>query len=155
MEKIMIIRDSLRNRLKLLKLTLSSFSSFLLDYILFAAFAGILPTAAANIFARMFSAAYNYAVNCRVVFRREENPKTAAQYFSLALFILAANSVLLQIFLWLHIPVYLAKILTEAALFLISWTVQKKLIFARSGSRNLVFEKRAKGYGRTAGLWKV
>lgn len=51
-------------------------------------------------------------------------------YVMLAGLILVLNNVLLQIFLAVYIPLYPAKILTECTLFLISWLIQKKLIFS-------------------------
>ncbi|BDZ80270.1 glycosyltransferase family 2 protein [Claveliimonas bilis] len=51
-------------------------------------------------------------------------------YVMLAGLILVLNNILLQIFLAVYIPLYPAKILTECTLFLISWLIQKKLIFS-------------------------
>ncbi len=51
-------------------------------------------------------------------------------YVMLAGLILVLNNILLQIFLTVYIPLYPAKILTECTLFLISWLIQKKLIFS-------------------------
>lgn len=51
-------------------------------------------------------------------------------YVMLAGLILVLNNMLLQIFLAVYIPLYPAKILTECTLFLISWLIQKKLIFS-------------------------
>lgn len=138
------IRDSLRIFGQMLKFTMASFSSFLLDYGLFALFTLLLPAtawgvAAANVGARVISAAYNYTVNCRLVFHRRQTARTALDYLALAAVILVLNSVLLQGFLQVfHIPVYPAKILTEAVLFLVSWMVQKRVIFAaRAGRKEL------------------
>lgn len=45
------------------------------------------------------------------------------------------NNVLLHLFIFaVHIPVYPAKILTECTLFLISWLVQKNMIFSKKGN---------------------
>ena len=144
------IRDSFRIYRNLLKFSLSSFSSFLLDYLLFIGFAKLFPPGAANVFARIFSGAYNYALNCRLVFCRGDNPRTAAEYFSLAVFILALNSFLLQIFLSLHVSVKAAKILTETALFFISWGVQKKIIFRHSDSGDSIFVGAVERHEKTA-----
>lgn len=51
-------------------------------------------------------------------------------YVVLAGLILVLNNILLQIFMAVYIPLYPAKILTECTLFLISWLIQKKLIFS-------------------------
>ena len=135
------VRDSIRIYRELLKFSFVSFSSFLLDYVLFMILTVLLPGTAwgilaANIAARLLSGTYNYTFNCRIVFRRKQTAKTAADYFLLAVGILVLNNILLQGFTQgLRIPVYLAKILTETCLFVTSWLVQKKWIFRK---RNLV-----------------
>lgn len=130
-----VIRDSFRIYRDMLKFTLSSLSSFVVDYILFVLFTMLFPKAAAGVFlanvmARIISAFYNYSTNCRFVFHTKKNIGTAMEYFALAVFILFMNSVVLEIYTQiLHIPVYPAKILTECTLFVISFFVQKKMIF--------------------------
>lgn len=132
-----VFRDSLRIYKDLLKFTLSSFSSFVVDYLLFAILMIILPHTAlfvllANVCARIISAFYNYSMNCRLVFHVSRKMKTAAEYFVLAVFILVMNSLILGMFVQiLHFSVYPAKILTETILFLISWMVQKRIIFKK------------------------
>ena len=69
-------------------------------------------------------------MNCSLVFREKQSVKTAVDYVALAALILFLNNILLHVFLSVfRIPVYPAKILTECTLFLISWVIQKKLIF--------------------------
>lgn len=134
------VRDSVRIYRQLLKFSASSFSSFLLDYALFVLLTFILSGTAlgvgiANVTARAVSAVYNYLMNCHFVFREKENIRSAADYLLLASGILVLNSLVLQEFLLLHIPPYPAKILTECILFLVSWNVQKKVIFRTGGTR--------------------
>lgn len=136
--------DSIRIYKDLLKFTLSSFSSFVLDYLLFAFFMFCLPHTAmfvlgANILARLVSAFYNYCMNCYFVFHKEKKIQTAMQYFELAAFILVMNNIILEALTQIiHMPVYPAKILTECTLFLISWLVQNFLIFARDPGNRLM-----------------
>lgn len=131
------VADSLRIYKDILKFSFSSFSSFLLDYLLFALGMCMVPHTAAgilgvNIAARMISAYYNYSMNCRFVFHTKRKAHTALQYFALAAGILMLNNVCLRAFLLGgHFSVYTAKILTELTLFCISWTVQKFLIFRK------------------------
>ena len=130
------VKDSIRIYKNLLKFTLSSFSSFLLDYFLFALLTSVFPATAggilaANISARIFSGGYNYFMNCKFVFHEGRTVKTAAEYFSLAMFILVMNNIILQILIALNLSVYPAKIITEAVLFFTSWMVQRKFIFQR------------------------
>ncbi len=131
------IRDSVRIYRELFKFFLSSFFSFLLDYGLFCLLVLLFPrngwsVLAANVGARLISAAYNYTVNCRFVFHEKGKTKTAAGYAGLALFILILNNWILQLYAGVfRLPVYTAKIMTELTLFLISWMVQRQMIFER------------------------
>lgn len=142
--------DSIRIYKDLLKFTLSSFSSFVLDYLLFALLMLCLPHTAmfvlgANILARLVSAFYNYCMNCYFVFHKEKKIQTAMQYFELAAFILVMNNIILEALTQLvHVPVYPAKILTECTLFLISWLVQNFLIFPRDPEKHLLSERRSR-----------
>ncbi len=128
-------RDSYRIYRNLLKFSLVSFSSFLLDYVLFALLLFLFPKAvwevvAANIGARLISAGYNYTMNCRVVFHEKRNMRTAAEYLLLAGMVLLFNNLILQMLVFgLHIEVHMAKMMTEIILFLMSWLVQKEVIF--------------------------
>lgn len=146
------VSDSFRIYKDLLKFTLSSFSSFVLDYLLFVFFMLCLPHTAmfvlgANILARMVSAFYNYCMNCYFVFHKEKKIGTAVQYFELAAFILVMNNIVLETLTQiLGMTVYPAKILTECTLFLISWAVQNFLIFPRDTGKNLIA-------GRQRGTW--
>lgn len=143
------VRDSIRIYSQLLKFTFVSFSSFLLDYTLFVLFTLFLPQVAAgvmaaNVGARVLSGGYNYMMNCRMVFHEKQSVKTASDYVALAALILFLNNILLQFFLSvLTIPVYPAKILTESTLFLISWVIQKKLIFGRKRELRIPIKKKS------------
>lgn len=135
------VRDSVRIYKNLLKFGLSSFFSFLLDYVLFIALTLLLPKAAwavtvSNVGARIFSSFYNYRMNCRFVFHKKGSVQTGLQYLALAVGILALNSLILSGFvLLLRIPAYPAKLLTEGILFLVSWSVQNKLIFQKPSEK--------------------
>lgn len=117
------------------KFTLSSFLSFLLDYLLFFIFTKIFPETAsgvlaANILARILSASCNYLINSRIVFGKDGSRKTALQYALLACFILGMNNVVLLFYInVLGIARYPSKIATELTLFIVSYVVQKKMIF--------------------------
>lgn len=130
-------RDSVRIYKDILKFTLSSLSSFLLDYVLFLVLMLMLPHTAAYTFfanaaARVVSACWNYEMNCRFVFHTGRKAGTAAGYFALVGFILAMNSLILETLVQVfHISVYPAKLLTECLLFLISWLVQRFVIFRK------------------------
>lgn len=142
-----LIQDSIRVYKDLLKFTLSSLSSFVLDYFLFSLFVFIFPEGTilvllANVAARMISAFYNYCVNCRFVFHTGRQLRTAADYFMLAGGILLLNNVILDIFLNIfHIPVYGAKLVTECILFVLSWLIQNKVIFTKRNALRLEAKK--------------
>ena len=116
-------RDSARIYKDIIKFSLSSLSSFVLDYILFTAIMLIVPH---------ISAMYNYSMNCRFVFREKRRLGTALQYFALAGFILIMNNLILEFFTQiLDMSVYPAKLLTECMLFVMSWLIQNFIIFRK------------------------
>lgn len=130
-------RDSVRIYKEILKFALSSLSSFFLDYLLFSILMFFLPHTAiaillANIAARIVSAFYNYSMNCRFVFHTDQRIREASGYFALAGFILMMNNLILELFIQIFsVPVHPAKLLTEFLLFLISWLIQKYVIFRK------------------------
>lgn len=132
-----VVRDSIRIYKDILKFTLSSFSSFIVDYLLFSILMASLPhtagwVLAANILARAVSAFYNYSMNCRFVFYTKRNVGTAVHYFALAVFILIMNNLILEMLVQgFRFSVYPAKLLTECLLFFLSWLIQNTVIFKK------------------------
>lgn len=147
-----VVWDSVRIYKDILKFTISSFSSFILDYLLFSLLMFFLPHTAAlilaaNILARVGSAFYNYSMNCCFVFHTKRRVKTAAHYFGLAVFILIMNNLILEFLVQIcHVSVYPAKMVTECVLFLLSWLVQNCVIFKKE--RKLQIGSRALTEGR-------
>lgn len=136
------VRDSFRIYKNLLKFSASSILSFAADYGLFLALQALLPAGAhtlllGNVLARVCSAALNYELNSRAVFRDHSPAKqTLPRYAALAAGILAANSVILSVLVHgLHLPAALAKILTELLLFSLSYVVQSRFIFRRQEAK--------------------
>ena len=132
------VRDSYRIYKEILKFSASSLVCFCVDYALFCAFSAISGSAAAsNISARIFSSVMNYDINRRFVFgSRSSVKKSVLQYFTLASFILICNTALLTLLLSTTLlNRYTAKLITEAIMFILSWTVQKTLIFRKSGAK--------------------
>lgn len=142
-------QDSIRIYKDILKFSLSSLSSFILDYVLFSALMIFMPHTAlpvlmANVFARVISAFYNYSMNCRFVFHEKREFSTALEYFVLAVLILTVNNLLLELFVQtFHFSVYPAKLLTEFLLFIMSWLVQNYVIFR--GRRRLYPKMKKEG----------
>lgn len=131
------VKDSVRIYKDILKFTLSSFSSFVLDYLLFSLSMFFLPhtagyTLLANVAARVISAFYNYSMNCRFVFHTDRKVKTTVHYFALSGFLLVMNNLILEMFVQaFHMSVYPAKLLTECLLFVLSWLIQNCVIFRK------------------------
>lgn len=138
-----VIKDSFRIYKDLLKFSMISFSSFVLDYLLFSLLLFLFPKGAvsvliANISARLISAFYNYSANCRFVFHTRRQLRTAMDYFALAGLILVLNNLILEgLMSFFAMSAYPAKLLTEFILFTISWLVQNKVIFRKK--RTLTF----------------
>ncbi len=128
------VRDSARIYKEILKFSASSFTSFLIDYALFALFLLISDKLLlSNIAARVISASVNFLINRRFVFCSKDHVlRSAVKYVLLAAVILLGNTVLIHFLvnscLLGKLP---AKILTEIVLFLISWLVQKTAVFRK------------------------
>lgn len=155
------VQDSIRICKDIFKFMLSSFSSFILDYVLFSLLMIFLPhtaafVLAANVLARIISAFYNYSMNCRFVFHTRKKVSTALQYFELAAFVLFMNNVILEIFVqFLGLSVYPAKLMTECVLFLLSWMIQNRVIFRKERKVEEVTSDYNVVYALTGGKAKV
>lgn len=126
------VRDSCLVYGEILKFSASSLVGFGVDYGLYSlllALTGRLILA--NVCARVVSAGVNFTLNRRVVFKsRESLFRSALQYFALAAAILLANTLLLRILAdGLGLNRYGAKLCVEAALFIVSFLVQSRVIF--------------------------
>jgi putative flippase GtrA len=128
------IKDSWRIYKDILKFSCSSLLSFCVDYIFYSIFAMISGSVAfSNICARVISSIFNFSMNKKFVFKNKEGiAKTAAKYFLLAAFILAANTIMLELCVkYLIHNKYISKILIEVLLFFISWAAQKSFVFRK------------------------
>ena len=132
------VRDSIRVYKEILKFSASSLVSFAIDYSMYALLLAVTGAAGmangliiSNVGARLVSGVTNYMLNRRLVFKsRTGFAKSAAQYFVLAAFILAGNTIVLNTLAGtLGINSLIAKLITEMVFFVISWTVQKYVIF--------------------------
>lgn len=120
------------------KFILTSFSSSILDILLFTLLIsflqGLLPDTyilVSTAVARMFSAAYNYTLNRRKVFREQDNGcRSAVKYLILSAVVLAisAYSVNSLHFLF-HLNESLTKIVVDVLLFLFSFKMQQIWVF--------------------------
>ena len=135
------VRDSLRVYREILKFSASSLASFAIDYGMYAALLAITGTLGmthglviSNIGARLVSGTANYTMNRKLVFKsRTGFAKSAAQYAALAALILAGNTMVLSMLAGTFgMNSMIAKLITEMIFFVISWTVQKYVIFFSS-----------------------
>ena len=134
-----VIRDSVLIYSEIIKFAGASLISFVVDYLLFCLLyfiTGSLEITGAlfisNVAARVMSAVVNYNLNRVMVFKSDASvKKSAVQYAMLATFILIMNSVVLDLYTMTGMPAQIAKILTELTLFIISLTVQRKVIFRK------------------------
>lgn len=114
------------------KFSASSLISFLVDYAVYALLLLAGPGLVfANIGARLVSSAVNFTINRRLVFRSDGSAlRSAIRYFALAAIILAGNTFVLKTLVGtLGVGRMTAKIFTEILFFIISWTVQKYVVF--------------------------
>lgn len=130
------LRDSFRIYKEILKFSASSFVGFLIDYVLYSILLLFIANLRiANIGARIVSATVNYTLNRKFVFHSKRGiAKSAVQYVLLAAAILFGNTIFLE---WLtnicEINQMVAKILVEITFFILSWLVQRCVIFKRKG----------------------
>lgn len=120
------------------KYIFASLSSFLIDILLFQLFYNLLKgniaasAAVATAAARVISATYNYIMNYKVVFRsREPNGRAAIKYLILAVSQMACSAGLVTggTMVFSAAPAVVIKIIVDTALFLISYQIQKHLVF--------------------------
>lgn len=139
------IVDSLRIMLPLLLFAGSSLLAFAVDTVMLLvlhALTGLLvPSIVA---ARGVSASVNFVINRRVVFRagstgalseRGRMLRQAARYAVLAVALLASNIVWLDALTRFGVPLVVAKVATEAVLFVTSYGVQRTFVFGTQQPR--------------------
>ena len=132
------IRDGLMIYKNIFKFALSSLSSFVVDYIVYALAILFLPTVPtglriflANGLARVTSSIFNYSTNKKLVFKNEDSlVKTGLGYFGLAVGLFVLDTLLIRLFYAVFgMNLLIVKIIVGILLFAVSWTVQKKFIF--------------------------
>ena len=122
------VKDSYKIYKEIIKFSLSSIISFIIDYILYILFNLLTNNIIfSNLLARAISATTNYNMNKKYVFKSNRNNEFY-KYIVLAVSILILNTVLVTL-LSNVFNIYISKIITEITLFIISWLVQKIIIF--------------------------
>lgn len=86
----------------------------------------------ANTLARIISGTLNFSLNRKVVFKSQKDVATSAiKYSVLAVAILIINTFILEILTRMGLTAYAAKIITELALFVLSYFIQHSYIFKK------------------------
>lgn len=128
------LKDSYRIYKEIIKFSISSIISFLIDYIVFLLLFSISKRLVfSNIIARIISASINYYMNRKYVFQDDKDIlKSLKSYILLALIILICNTFLLKLLVSLF-SIYesIAKVIVEIIMFIMSWLVQKYIIFKK------------------------
>ncbi len=134
------IKDSIRIYAIFLKFVFSSLSSSVVDIVLFGIFCSLfrnIPMAigyimAATVLARIISAAYNFTINYKVVFKGKGNKgAAAAKYLILAVCIMLLSGSLVSFFhgLFPGAPEFAVKIPVDCVLFFLSFLVQREIVY--------------------------
>lgn len=132
------VRDSTRVLWPVLLFAGSSLASVAVDTVAFVALLGITGSIAWSIVgARVLSAGVNFAVNRSLVFRAGRGGLAAAVagYLGLALVLLGASIAGTTALAALGLPALVAKVITESLLFVASYHVQRRYIFATLSSK--------------------
>ncbi|WP_034451241.1 bifunctional glycosyltransferase family 2/GtrA family protein [Butyrivibrio sp. AE2032] len=125
---------------KFIKFVFASLSSFIIDILLFHLFVlcfkeafPLLFVSIATVGARVISAVYNYLINYKFVFRSRASKGASLTKYALLAIIqmcLSAGIVSLIVFLLPVINETVIKCIVDTLLFLVSYTVQQKLVFS-------------------------
>ena len=127
--------DSIRIYRQIFAFGFSSIASAVLDWGVFSlgliVFAKLSePILLATIAARLVSLNFNFAMNRKLVFRSDSGwKKQALEYYMLAAFQMLASGYLVRSDALLTFPVLLIKICVDFGLFLLSYQIQKAIIF--------------------------
>lgn len=134
------LKDSIRIYAVFLKFIFASLSSSVVDLVLFSIFCGLFAghmTGAisyilgATVCARILSAAYNFTINYKVVFKSSNHKgKALCKYAVLAVCIMLASGFLVDYFHTLIAgPEVMIKIPVDILLFLVSFWVQREIVY--------------------------
>lgn len=127
------IRDSLEIYLPIIKFSMVSIISALIDLILLILIDIITSNLLISVFvSRILSATFNYIGNKEYGFSRSKNSViqgSAIKYILLALTIVLLNYQIMRIYIFIGLSLLISKICTEGTLFFFSYWVQRRYIF--------------------------
>lgn len=127
------LKDSIMIYKLFMKYFFVSFSSFILDIVLFLSIFNILniesKILAATICARIVSSIYNYIVNSNLIFK-DMSVKSLIKYYGLVIIIMFFSGCLATyLYNLLNINVLIIKILVDTILWIVNLTIQREFIF--------------------------
>ena len=128
------IADSLRVLKPFLNFGAVSLLSFVLDFVALLAINAVTGNLLLSVLAaRMFSGSVNFMLNRHLVFAADGGRtwRQAAGYLLLALALVAASYGSLTVLTAAGLSLAVAKVISEVALYLVSYTVQRTLVFRR------------------------
>lgn len=127
------LKDSIMIYRLFLKYFVSSFSSFILDIILFSCIFGILKIdskiLAATILARVVSSIYNYIINSNLVFKNMSVSSLIKYYILAIIQMFISGCFVTYLFNLLSINVVIIKILVDSILWVINLVIQREFVF--------------------------
>ena len=135
------LKDAWRIYRQIFRFLISSLLGFVMDYVLYAVLIFLMQDVSvslrlmiANLSARICSASLNYCLNRSFVFQSHANTKySVVSYALLAFWILILNTTLLIGLQMIGFDnLYVLKIMVEAMLFVLSWYIQKHIIFKQT-----------------------
>ncbi len=122
------------------KFLLTSLTSFVLDILIFRLMLAVLRASSdelrisvATVTARIISSVYNFLMNKQVVFIKDGNMlRSALGYYTLCISQMAASAGLVILLHYiLPIPETCVKIIVDSLLFVISYQIQKRIVFKK------------------------
>lgn len=130
-------KDSVNVYLPIIKYSMSSITAGILDFLLLMVLQNFTPSLfLAVLGARVCSSIYNYTINRLFVFpggRRIPKGRSMTRYFLLVAVVMVLNYGVLVVFnKVIGMPLFFAKILTEAIIFVFSFWCQKVFVFKQN-----------------------
>lgn len=128
-----MLKSLLRGRAPVLGFAASSAGCFVVDTGLFMLFVGLgLPTLGALAAGRALSSAMTFSVNRWVIFtggRRTPLLRSLLQYAALVAVVLIGGMVVIDVLEAMDVPVLIAKVVADLVLFVLSYAVQRFVVF--------------------------
>ena len=127
------LKDSILIYKLFMRYFLASFSSFVLDIILFVGILGILrintKILAATILARIVSSIYNYIINSNLIFKDMSISSLIKYYFLVIIQMFISGCSVTYLYSLINLPIVLIKIIIDSLLCIINLVIQREFVF--------------------------